>query len=607
METGTTGAPGGPESGGSHTPPWPLPVAYLPPLFVLVLVAGAAANLWATRGQTFIADEWAFITAYPGFDLHDMLQPIGGGGHLGVFTIILYKSLVEVGGTGNIPFRITECALLLTCGVLFFALLRPRVGDWIALGMMALLLVFGSSDEMVASTIGIAPLLGIACGLGALLCLEGESLRGDVAACLLLVLGIGTFATGLVFAAGIAVLLLSSNLPGNWRKAPDWGRLWVAAVPLGLYAIWWAATPASKHADVTSENVLSAPSSIFDSIAAGLSAISGLSYTPTDAGVAKIPLGPGYALIPVLLAATVLLVRHRKNRGFDRWDIAFAAMPFIYWMAVAAVRGVLRAPDIPRYQILTFVLLGLLYAQLVRGMRISRAATAIFAVLLGLALIGNLGSMRAASQLYRVNSQENLAELTALSVVRDTVSPGFLVEAPSSPNGALPDMLVPASGVLQLLDNHGTPAPSVSELTGEPPYVRTAADKLMIRALGAAPRPASPGAAPPVGDPPSVGPLLRASATPRGSCVRITPTGGGGAVAVLALRQGDATVSGEGGAPQRLALRRFGDAFIPLAPIPSGKGQVVPLAADRSTRPWLLEVITTAPATVCSAGRPARP
>src|SRR4051812_16640073 len=53
------------------------------------LIAIAAFLLWATRGQTFYADEWAFFVRSPGLDAGRLLEPHQG--NLVLSTVLLYK------------------------------------------------------------------------------------------------------------------------------------------------------------------------------------------------------------------------------------------------------------------------------------------------------------------------------------------------------------------------------------------------------------------------------------------------------------------------------------------------------------------------------------
>ena len=65
-----------------------------------------------------------------------------------------------------------------------------------------------------------------------LLVLERQSLRRDIAACLLLTVSITSHPIGLAFAAAAVVLTLSRPATERWRRA------WIFVVPLALFGTW---------------------------------------------------------------------------------------------------------------------------------------------------------------------------------------------------------------------------------------------------------------------------------------------------------------------------------------------------------------------------------
>ena len=92
--------------------------------------------------------------------------------------------------------------------------------------------------------------------IGALLALDRGDRRGDVAAAALLALALASSGLGVVIALGIAVELLVAR---RRRRA-----IWIAAAPLGLYAIWWIGY---QDTDFIRHNLVLAPGFAADAAA----------------------------------------------------------------------------------------------------------------------------------------------------------------------------------------------------------------------------------------------------------------------------------------------------------------------------------------------------
>ena len=115
----------------------------------------------------------------------------------------------------------------------------------VLLGQTAVLVLFlGSAWEVTIVQDVMTNVFCAAAGLGAFLALERGDRRGDVAACLLLVAAIACWTLGVAFAIGAAVIVL---LQPRARS-----RLWVAAMPLALYAAWALDTNHPKALDLAS-------------------------------------------------------------------------------------------------------------------------------------------------------------------------------------------------------------------------------------------------------------------------------------------------------------------------------------------------------------------
>jgi len=552
------------------------------------MACSAAAVLWVTRGEGFLGDEWGYYASYPEFALRDILGPRNG--HLQLVPIPLYKGLIELFGPSHVAFRLILVALIMLCGGLVYELVRRRVGDWLALGPAVLVLSFGAGGETYASTLGIVVVLTIVAGLAMLLCLERRDLAGDIGACLLLAAALATYGPGIAFLAGAAAVILLAS------QRPEWRRTWVFGVPLLLYLAWrlWSPPGLGDGPRVTLVNLLQLATSILDSIAAALAAMTGMVGVTGDNAPAVIELGWGQALLVPLVIGTVLLLRRRGR--VDRWIWAALAMPLVYWAAIGVVSSAVRPPAAPRYQLLSAIFIILFYAQLAVGVRLSSRAVGVVLAAFGLAALANLGALATFGHHLRANSDENRAELAALELIRDRVDPSFSIES-TGQTTSIPDLLIPAGQYFAAADAHGSPAMSLARLRASPEYVRKAADAELIRALRLSPR-ALRGALQ-VG-----GALLPGAATGletqvRGPCLQMIPRQPG-AASELTLPPGGFSVRPDPGPPPKLTLLRFARRGATPLPSPAtAQTQVVEIPPDSSSVPWRLQLVARAPLTLC--------
>jgi hypothetical protein len=113
-------------------------------------------------------------------------------GSLVAVPLLVYRAVFVWFGPDITVLRVILVLLELLCAALFFVLVRPRVGDWIALGATTLLLFLGSGWLLV-TTVGITLYLAVAFGLAALIALERGGRGADVLACVLLVLALASY------------------------------------------------------------------------------------------------------------------------------------------------------------------------------------------------------------------------------------------------------------------------------------------------------------------------------------------------------------------------------------------------------------------------------
>ena len=169
--------------------------------WILLAVAMCVSATWlmiAGQGLTFSGDEIFYYARF--VEDHGMVAPGGGleyflaphNGHLVVLGKLIYRGLFLTVGADYTVFRAVEVAGVLTCSGLFFVLARRRVGPWAALIPSVLLLFLGYAGESLLWPFNLHTILALAFGLGALLTLERNDRRGDLATSVLLVLSVAT-------------------------------------------------------------------------------------------------------------------------------------------------------------------------------------------------------------------------------------------------------------------------------------------------------------------------------------------------------------------------------------------------------------------------------
>ena len=438
--------------------------------FILCL-AGLVAASWVVllvleSELTFFADEWEFLLDRRGWSVGVFLDPHNE--HIALAPVSVYKLLLATFGMDSaFPFQVASTLVFLLSATLLFAYLRRRVGDWPALLGSALILFLGASwiDLLWPFQIGFSG--SIAAGLGALLALDRDDRVGDRIACALLVVSTSFSALGVPFVAGALVSVLLGGRPRI-------GRLYVAFVPLALYAIWWLGWGHTAESDVLAGQRPRVPQVRLRRRLAG----HGLAARARDAthrqrgqpgwpqlgshpardrdrpgGVAV--LAPGSSSAPGLGRA-----RHRRV--------------VLVLDGVQCVRC-LREPTSARYQYPGAVFLLLIAAEVLRGVRINTRALALGSALTALAVLSGLWFLHLGQSNFLKPSSEGLrARLAAVEIARDRVDPGFVV--PTSIFDT-----TDARTYLSAADAYGSPAYSESELASGTVAARAGADNVLVR------------------------------------------------------------------------------------------------------------------------------
>jgi hypothetical protein len=566
--------------------------------FALVwAMVAAAALIWGEgRGNTFFSDEWGWLfgrpAVYPGVE--EFLAP--SNGHLLLVPLLVYRGLSEVFGIDTYSaFQAVSIGLNLLCSGLLFAYLRRRVPPWLALGAAALMMVFGAGWETVMSSLGIGAMLSVAAGLGMLIVLDRRDLRGDLAACALLILSVISFGTGLSFAAG-ATLSVSIRQP-PWR----WQRAWVWAFPLAIYAAWTLWALSYDQNPLALSHLAHVVPILFDSIAAVTIALLGL-FRDATAEQPSFRLDLGVPLAFLLIGALIWRTARldSERRGLLLVPLAVALS---FWVLLALAydppsRGV---PTASRYIYPGAVFILLVAAEAVRDLRLSPLAWLLCGLGLASALVANLTQLHDGQRFLANTSDYVKTELAALELSRERVEPSFAPEGPELQplfgDRPMTIAFLNAYAYFPVRDMYGSPAFPADELPRRSVEVRKVADIVLARALQlkltALDRPAPTTATAVPGDadePVSLG--LR-------DCLIVRP-GPDGSSPALALPAGGVTVDSSAGAPASVYLRRFGDGFdVALGDVPGDGVALLALPPDASPHPWQAVVRSSQPVRIC--------
>ena len=541
-------------------------------------------------GLTFHRDEWAFIVDRQGAGADTLLEPYNE--HPILLPLLLFKGLFNTVGLESYwPYQALVIGLhLLVCGLLFeFA--RHRVGDALAAVPALIMLFFGPGWENIVWPTQIVFSIPLSAALGALLLLERDSPRADLAASGLLVIAFASGSLGVPVAAGAGAYLLLGDR--RWRRL-----LRVVAVPGALYAAWLLAYSPSNTVE-PADQLSALPGFLLDRIGGNLASL--LSLDDSWA----------WALTAALAVLVVLRVaRHPRS---ERMLLALLAMSLSYWVLLGLFRPEALA-SLSRYLYPGALFLLLIATELARGVRLRGPGLAAAYVVTAVVVIANVHELEDGADRLRQYSDYVGASLGALELASAQVEPDYAPEPLIAPH-------VVAGDYLAAVAQFGSPAATPDEIVGRSPSVRREADIVLTRALGLGLENAPIQAG---GGEPAVARLTggRLARAPAG-CVRFEPEPAGSievrfAAPGLALRAGDGRATmrlrrfaegyGPDDAPAEAelfpdggGLSVFGSALpLPLVlELPPAQATALRIPADDFRRPWHARVTTDTPTVVC--------
>jgi hypothetical protein len=432
-----------------------------------MLALAAAAWLYEGRGVTFFIDEWQWIVHRHSPGEASLLEPFNN--HWMAVPIGIHQVLYRVFGiSSHVPYRGVTLAVHLTTSWLVYTYLRRRIGELLALAGAAVLAFYGFAWTVTMWPISLGWAIATAAAVGALLLVDRDTRRADAVACALLVIGVASTSVAVALVIGLAVEL-------GLRRA--WHRVWVVAVPLVVYAIWFVAYGSSSAESSSPRAILRFVESLLAQTVGTMLGINARVHTSGNVTTAAhVALG--------VVGAVFAVSWWRLGRPRTPRLVALVVSLAAYSAVLAVARASFGLPT-TWYSYPALVLILLSFGELLQGRVAVPALTAALCVVALWAVAWNLGQMRDGGDEARRISQDEKAELAALDVVRGTVDPAFRPE-----NFFLRD--VTARAYFHVEDAYGTPAYSDAELRAAPLHARRAADRVLIRALGITPKLASP-------------------------------------------------------------------------------------------------------------------
>jgi hypothetical protein len=554
-------------------------------LLGVALLASAALMLALTWDTTFFQDSWAFVVDRRGYSADVFLAPHNE--HIVVIPVAIEKLFVATFGlTTTLPEQALLTMMLCTVAVLVFVYVRRRLGAWPALVAALLLLFLGAAWEVLLWPFEISLVGSVLTGVAMLIALEREDRCGDAAACLLLVLSVGFSSLGVAFALGAGVDVLQR------RRSRGLGRVYVAAIPLLLYAAWYLAYGHEAQSAASLHNAIHAPFFALQGFAASTGALLGVSWIVEDfPGEPRRYLAVAAALLAL---AGVAYLRLRKpatlarlaswDLGSRLWPVATAGLAF--WLLAGLNRIAGREANASRYLYMGAVFVLLIAADLLREARFRKPALLAAGAVALAAVASNMVPLFEGADVLDEQTALARADLGAIEIARRTVPPDFWLHPDLAGTPSL--INVTAGPYLESSDEFGSPAYTPAELARAPVAGRRQADIVLAEAL-------------PVSAVTGSGVARRGIS--HGACVRI-PAAARGAPTELSLSPGETTIETDSGSPARLRLRRFavGEYPVGLGRVPGGSTTSLSIPRDRAKQHWRLQVSSAAGATVCRRG-----
>lgn len=507
----------------------------------IVVALATALVLDSTSGLWFFNDEWNYILfrlpITPSSYLDDVNGQLVAGG------VGLLQLLYRVFGlTSYEPYRIFLVCVQAVFGVVSFVYLRRRIGNLGALVAVTLLLFLGAAWEDLLWPVQFLFYVPLVMTLAALMLVERKTRAGDAGCAACLVVGLTTSFFGIPAACAVAVELAVQRA---------YRRLWIALVPLGLYAVWMIAF--STGGGASSDNVSRVPEYTLRIAGIAVGALTGLDGWRgpfpyhVDAGrvAALVLLG--------LVTGTIVYLARRRHELPPRLA-AVIVMPLAFWTANAITRAQFDAWSASRYVLPSAFYVILVVAELLTWLRPSRRVALVLtaaAVVLAVHVVPwNLDRLDAGRAWLAGRADSLRARLGALEVLRPDIRDPSLPLDVGSPYITTPRAYYGA------VDRLGS---STQELRRAVVRQPEDANAVAVAALEARLAPATAGHT----GRPHVAGSRSVTIEPAGDCIKVVPKSRRGSVAL----RGDAVdvdLEPDPGAEANISVDLFGGGRAPV-------------------------------------------
>jgi hypothetical protein len=438
-------------------------------LLAVAMVLSAWLGLSLNSVMTFYADEWDPLLSRSGWGLDQIFAPFNG--HPTMIPMVIYKTVQEVFGMDSArPIQAIHAVLLLLMNGALFLYLRRRVGDWAALIGTVMVLFLGAAFEILLYSFAMNFTGAIAAGIGALVALDRDDRKGDIAASILLLVGV--FFSMVIVPFIVAVAAEWALNPRDRR-----GRIFVPGVSLGVLVVWWLIWGQnSDESTVVASNFLLLPDTAFDAIGSGFTSLFGLATGyGNEPSQPNLIWGKVMAIVAVAIAWWRIKVIGSPPRGF----LVVAAGLLTYLLLLGMSLSDERQPTFSRFQLPLVIFILMIASTLLEGIRIGAVWLVTGTVVAALSINAGIGLMR--------ERVEERWEPTGL-YVRTWLTGTELAGTDALPARELQLRMPVMVGVGDYLDaseRYGSPALNRSEISALEPAELTWVDGGFINASGA--------------------------------------------------------------------------------------------------------------------------
>jgi hypothetical protein len=457
----------------------------------------------------------------------------------------------------------------------------------LALLAAALIVFFGPGWQDILWPFQIGWLIAIAAGMGAFLALDRRDRLGNVVACLLVAISLASAGPGLAVTIGVIVDLAARR---RWRD------LWVVAIPVVLYAIWWIA---DQHTSFNRHALVLVPRFVFTAAASATSALVGLARIDVfhDSGDF---LSWGATLL--VLAVLAAVYRLRRVRLLAPRMISLVALLLGFWILTGIGRAyvsigslVLQASgDESRYLYVGALFMVLLGAEIVRGVSPGWRTRVLLTVVVAAIALSNFSVLQDGGGLLRIQANYTAAELASMDLSRPLVNPNYVS------NGFIFGV-VRAEQWFAARSTLGTP---VSDDIGTlPDYARQAADAQFVKIQQLAMMPAGRATPAAGGAVPPVSATSHGQASISGACVRFRPAAvlpaGTTPAVTLAVPPSGLLIDAQSGSVSA-QIARYSSQFELLGTLAPGARATLSPKRDLSDQPWRAQLQGNRPFRACA-------